>query len=110
MNRRMFYQYGSLLDRSPFGHVDQAIGKCLQLLDGQSLRGADGNVGAEVDAALVEGIVAEHRAEGLDRHDGHRVVEQPRPGLERACKRKGPLQRDRPHGFAGGARDVVDAQ
>ena len=27
MNRRMFYQYGSLLDRSPFGHVDQAIGK-----------------------------------------------------------------------------------
>lgn len=27
MNRRMFYQYGSLLDRNPFGHVDQAIGK-----------------------------------------------------------------------------------
>jgi len=27
MNRRMFYQYGVLLDRSPFGHVDQAIGK-----------------------------------------------------------------------------------
>jgi len=27
MNRRMFFQYGSLLDRSPFGHVDQAIGK-----------------------------------------------------------------------------------
>lgn len=27
MNRRMFYQYGSLLDRSPYGHVDQAIGK-----------------------------------------------------------------------------------
>lgn len=22
MNRRMFYQYGALLDRSPFGHVD----------------------------------------------------------------------------------------
>ena len=29
MNRRMFYQYGSLLDRSPFGHVDQAIGKAV---------------------------------------------------------------------------------
>ena len=27
MNRRMFYQYGSLLDRNPYGHVDQAIGK-----------------------------------------------------------------------------------
>jgi alkyl sulfatase BDS1-like metallo-beta-lactamase superfamily hydrolase len=29
MNRRMFYQYGTLLDRSPFGHVDQAIGKAV---------------------------------------------------------------------------------
>ena len=27
MNRRMAYQYGTQLDRSPFGHVDQAIGK-----------------------------------------------------------------------------------
>ncbi|NKB92279.1 MAG: MBL fold metallo-hydrolase [Candidatus Nanopelagicales bacterium] len=27
MNRRLFYQYGSLLAPSPFGHVDQAIGK-----------------------------------------------------------------------------------
>lgn len=27
MTRRLFYQYGSLLDRSPFGHVDQSIGK-----------------------------------------------------------------------------------
>jgi alkyl sulfatase BDS1-like metallo-beta-lactamase superfamily hydrolase len=27
MARRMFYQYGVLLPRSPFGHVDQAIGK-----------------------------------------------------------------------------------
>ena len=27
MSRRMFYQYGTLLDRSPYGHVDQAIGK-----------------------------------------------------------------------------------
>jgi len=29
MNRRMVYQYGTLLDRSPFGHVDQAIGKAV---------------------------------------------------------------------------------
>jgi alkyl sulfatase BDS1-like metallo-beta-lactamase superfamily hydrolase len=29
MNRRMMYQYGTLLDRSPFGHVDQAIGKAV---------------------------------------------------------------------------------
>ncbi|RBW58420.1 alkyl/aryl-sulfatase [Phaeobacter gallaeciensis] len=27
MSRRMFFQYGSLLPRSPFGHVDQSIGK-----------------------------------------------------------------------------------
>ncbi len=27
MNRRMFFAYGVLLPRSPFGHVDQAIGK-----------------------------------------------------------------------------------
>ena len=27
MNRRMFFQYGTLLPRSQFGHVDQAIGK-----------------------------------------------------------------------------------
>lgn len=27
MNRRLFYQYGSLLQPSPFGHVDQSIGK-----------------------------------------------------------------------------------
>jgi alkyl sulfatase BDS1-like metallo-beta-lactamase superfamily hydrolase len=29
MNRRLFYQYGILLERSPFGHVDQAIGKAV---------------------------------------------------------------------------------
>ena len=27
MNRRMFFQYGVLLPRSPFGHVDSSIGK-----------------------------------------------------------------------------------
>lgn len=27
MTRRLFYQYGVLLPRSPFGHVDQSIGK-----------------------------------------------------------------------------------
>ncbi|MCH9653275.1 MAG: MBL fold metallo-hydrolase [Planctomycetes bacterium] len=27
MNRRMYYQYGTLLNASPYGHVDQAIGK-----------------------------------------------------------------------------------
>ena len=27
MTRRMFFQYGVLLPRSPFGHVDQSIGK-----------------------------------------------------------------------------------
>ncbi|BBH54580.1 alkyl/aryl-sulfatase [Fluviispira sanaruensis] len=29
MNRRLYYQYGILLPRNPYGHVDQAIGKNL---------------------------------------------------------------------------------
>jgi len=29
MSRRLFFQYGVLLPRSPFGHVDQAIGKAV---------------------------------------------------------------------------------
>ncbi len=31
MQRRLFYQYGARLPRSPFGHVDQAIGKSVAL-------------------------------------------------------------------------------
>ena len=29
MNRRLYFQYGVLLPRSPYGHVDQAIGKAV---------------------------------------------------------------------------------
>ncbi len=35
MNRRAFFQYGLLLPRSPYGHVDMAIGK----------NAASGNIG-----------------------------------------------------------------
>ena len=66
MNRRMFYQYGSLLDRSPFGHVDQAIGKGVAA-------GTAGLIPPTVD--IVEDI------EELT-VDGVRMVFQNTPGTE----------------------------
>ena len=66
MNRRMFYQYGTLLDRSPFGHVDQAIGKGVAA-------GATGLIPPTVD--IVEEI------EELT-VDGVRMVFQNTPGTE----------------------------
>ena len=66
MNRRMFYQYGSLLDRSPFGHVDQAIGKGVAA-------GSTGLIPPTVD--IVEDI------EELT-VDGVRMVFQNTPGTE----------------------------
>ncbi|MBK9739412.1 MAG: MBL fold metallo-hydrolase [Actinobacteria bacterium] len=66
MNRRMFYQYGSLLDRSPFGHVDQAIGKGVAA-------GSVGLIPPTVD--IVEDI------EELT-VDGVRMVFQNTPGTE----------------------------
>ncbi len=66
MNRRMFYQYGSLLDRSPFGHVDQAIGKGVAA-------GTAGLIAPTVD--IVEDI------EELT-VDGVRMVFQNTPGTE----------------------------
>jgi len=66
MNRRMFYQYGSLLDRSPFGHVDQAIGKGVAA-------GSTGLIAPTID--IVEDI------EELT-IDGVRMVFQNTPGTE----------------------------
>ncbi|HWS58560.1 MAG TPA: alkyl sulfatase dimerization domain-containing protein [Actinotalea sp.] len=66
MNRRMFYQYGVLLDRSPFGHVDQAIGKAVAA-------GTSGLIAPTID--IVDDI------EELT-IDGVRMVFQNTPGTE----------------------------
>ncbi len=49
MNRRMFYQYGVLLPKSPFGLVDQAIGKTV----------AAGSMGLIAPTLLIEKDVEE---------------------------------------------------
>ena len=66
MNRRAFYQYGALLDRSPFGHVDQAIGKAV----------AAGTVGLIAPTRLIEADVEELVVDGV------RMVFQNTPGTE----------------------------
>ena len=66
MNRRMFYQYGALLDRSPFGHVDQAIGKGV----------AAGTVGLIPPTLEIVDDVEEHTIDGV------RMVFQNTPGTE----------------------------
>lgn len=66
MNRRMFYQYGSLLDRSPFGHVDQAIGKAV----------AAGSVGLIPPTIDIVDDIEELTIDGL------RMVFQNTPGTE----------------------------
>ncbi len=66
MNRRMFYQYGSLLDRSPFGHVDQAIGKGVAA-------GTSGLIAPTVD---ITGDIQELTVDGV------RMIFQNTPGTE----------------------------
>ena len=66
MNRRAFYQYGVLLDRSPFGHVDQAIGKGV----------ASGAVGLIAPTRVIEDDVEELVVDGV------RMVFQNTPGTE----------------------------
>lgn len=66
MNRRAFYQYGALLDRSPFGHVDQAIGKGV----------ASGAVGLIAPTRVIEGDIEELVVDGV------RMVFQNTPGTE----------------------------
>jgi len=66
MTRRMFYQYGVLLPRSPFGHVDQSIGK----------NTAAGNLGLIPPNTIVEGDFEEMTIDGV------KMVFQNTPGTE----------------------------
>jgi alkyl sulfatase BDS1-like metallo-beta-lactamase superfamily hydrolase len=66
MNRRMFYQYGALLDRNPFGHVDQAIGKGV----------AVGSVGLIAPTVSIVEDIEELTIDGV------RMVFQNTPGTE----------------------------
>jgi alkyl sulfatase BDS1-like metallo-beta-lactamase superfamily hydrolase len=55
MNRRMVYQYGSLLHRCPFGHVDQAIGKAVA--NGTpGLIAPNVHVGDPIEELVVDGV------------------------------------------------------
>jgi alkyl sulfatase BDS1-like metallo-beta-lactamase superfamily hydrolase len=66
MNRRAFYQYGTLLDRNPFGHVDQAIGKAV----------AAGDVGLITPTIDIVDDIEELTIDGV------RMVFQNTPGTE----------------------------
>lgn len=55
MNRRMFFQYGVLLPRSPFGHVDQAIGK----------NTAAGNLGLIAPNVIIDGDFKTLKVDGI---------------------------------------------
>jgi alkyl sulfatase BDS1-like metallo-beta-lactamase superfamily hydrolase len=66
MNRRLFFQYGLLLPRHPYGHVDQSIGKAV----------AAGTTGLirptrEIDTNMEEVVI-----------DGVRMIFQLTPGTE----------------------------
>ena len=66
MNRRLFFQYGALLPRSPFGHVDQAIGK----------NTAKGNTGLIQPTRYIEKDFEELTIDGVN------MVFQNTPGTE----------------------------
>ncbi|SHO53590.1 Alkyl sulfatase BDS1, metallo-beta-lactamase superfamily [Desulfopila aestuarii DSM 18488] len=66
MTRRMFYQYGVLLPRSPFGHVDQSIGK----------NTAAGNLGLIPPNVIVDGDFEDMTVDGV------KMVFQNTPGTE----------------------------
>ncbi len=66
MIRRATYQYGLLLPRSPFGHVDQAIGKM----------GSRGSSGLIAPTRSIEGDIEELTVDGV------RMVFQNTPGTE----------------------------
>jgi len=66
MSRRLFYQYGVLLPRSPYGHVDQSIGK----------NTAAGNLGLIEPNVIVEKYIEEMTVDGV------KMVFQNTPGTE----------------------------
>jgi alkyl sulfatase BDS1-like metallo-beta-lactamase superfamily hydrolase len=66
MSRRLFYQYGVLLAKSPFGHVDQSIGK----------NTAAGNIGLMAPTIVVKDAVEEITVDGV------RMIFHNTPGTE----------------------------
>jgi alkyl sulfatase BDS1-like metallo-beta-lactamase superfamily hydrolase len=72
MSRRLFYQYGVLLPRSPFGHVDQSIGK----------NTAAGNIGLIEPNVIIEKDIEEGVLGGGEhyRHDPQHLYPARRPG------------------------------
>ena len=66
MSRRLFYQYGVLLPASPFGHVDQSIGKNV----------AAGNLGLIAPTVIIEDPIEELTVDGV------KMVFQNTPGTE----------------------------
>jgi alkyl sulfatase BDS1-like metallo-beta-lactamase superfamily hydrolase len=66
MNRRMFFQYGVLLPRSPFGHVDQSIGK----------NSAAGNLGLIPPNVIIKEDIEEMTVDGV------KMVFQNTPGTD----------------------------
>jgi len=66
MTRRMFYQYGVLLPRSPFGHVDQSIGK----------NTAAGNLGLIPPNVIIENDFKTMTVDGI------KMIFQNTPGTE----------------------------
>jgi alkyl sulfatase BDS1-like metallo-beta-lactamase superfamily hydrolase len=66
MNRRLFFQYGVLLPRSPFGHVDQSIGKNV----------AAGNLGLIPPTIVIEKDIEELTVDGV------KMIFQNTPGTE----------------------------
>jgi alkyl sulfatase BDS1-like metallo-beta-lactamase superfamily hydrolase len=66
MTRRMFYQYGVLLPRNPFGHVDQSIGK----------NTAAGNLGLIPPTDIIKDDFEEMTVDGV------KMVFQNTPGTE----------------------------
>jgi len=66
MNRRLFFQYGVLLTRDPFGHVDQAIGKNV----------SSGNAGLIPPTVIISKDIEELTVDGV------KMIFQNTPGTE----------------------------
>jgi len=66
MSRRLFYQYGVLLPRSPYGHVDQSIGKNV----------AAGNIGLLAPTRIIDQDIENVTIDGVQ------MVFQNTPGTE----------------------------
>ena len=66
MNRRLFFQYGVLLPRNPYGHVDQSIGKNVSA----------GNLGLIEPNIYIKDPIEEHTIDGV------KMVFQNTPGTE----------------------------